>query len=148
MRKMIFRNSNICHISQNEIHGEPKVRDHCHLTGQYRGVPHESYNLNFKHPNFIPVFLHNNTHHDTHQFILELSKTLGNISAIPNTDQKYISFTKTISRPMCSYWLMCLRLSERFIWPERFIYFLIIRINMDLTLFIITQILDKLRVLC
>ena len=94
--KKEFRKNSICHICEEKIEGEVKVRDHCHLTGKYRGPAHSRCNLNFKPPNFIPVFLHNNAHYDTHLFINELSKTSGDISAIPNTDQKYISFTKTI----------------------------------------------------
>ena len=94
--KKEFRKNSICHIYEEKIDGEVKVRDHCHLTGKCRGPAHSRCNLNYKPPNFIPVFLHNNAHYDTRLFINELSKTSGDISAIPNTDQKYISFTKTI----------------------------------------------------
>ena len=86
----------VCHICEEKISEGLKVRDHCHLTGKYRGPAHQSYNLNFKLPSFIPVFLHNNTHYDTHRFINEFSKTSGDISAIQNTNQNYISFPKTI----------------------------------------------------
>ena len=84
--KKEFRMNNTCHICDEKIK-EFKVRDHCHLTGKYRGPAHSCCNLNYKPPNYIPVFLHNNAHDDTHLFINELSKTFGNIFAIPNTDQ-------------------------------------------------------------
>jgi len=87
--KRKFRKNNICHICEEKISEGPKVRDHHHLTGKYRGPAHQSCNLNFKLPSFIPVFLHNNDHYDAHLFINELSKTSGDISAIPNTNQKY-----------------------------------------------------------
>ena len=64
--------------------------------GKYRGAPHNNCNLNYRIPTFIPVFLHNNSHYDTHLFIKELRKSPGKIIAIPNTDQNYISFTKQI----------------------------------------------------
>uniref|UniRef100_UPI0035900121 uncharacterized protein n=1 Tax=Myxine glutinosa TaxID=7769 RepID=UPI0035900121 len=95
-QKREFRKNNVCHICEEKIGEGLKVRDHCHLTGKYRGPAHQSCNINYQLPSFIPVFLHNNAHYDTHLFINELSKTSGHISAIPNTDQKYISFTKTI----------------------------------------------------
>ena len=94
--KKEFRKNSTCHICEEKVEGDVKVRDHCHLTGKFRGPAHSHCNLNYKPPNFIPVFLHNNAHYDTHLFINELSRTSGDISAIPNTDQKYISFTKTI----------------------------------------------------
>ncbi len=94
--KREFRKNNACHICEKKIGKELKVRDHCHLTGKYRGPAHQSCNINYKLPSFIPVFLHNNANYDTHLFIKELSKTSGSITAIPNTDQKYISFTKRI----------------------------------------------------
>ena len=63
-----FRENSTCHICGEKIK-EFKVRDHCHLTGKYRGPAHSRCNLNYKPPNFIPVFLHNNAHYDTHLFI-------------------------------------------------------------------------------
>ena len=94
MRKKEFKNSNICRICQDEL-TDVEVRDHCQITGKYRGPAHQSCNLNYKLPSFIPVFLHNNAHDNTHLFMHELSKTSGYISAIPNTAQNDISFTKS-----------------------------------------------------
>ena len=65
-KKLEYRKKNICHICEEKIEGEVKVRDHCQLTGKYRGPAHYCYNINYKPPNFIPVFLHNNAHYDTH----------------------------------------------------------------------------------
>ena len=62
--KKEFRKNSICHICEEKIEGEVKVRDHCHLTGKYRGPAHSCCNLNYKPPNFIPVFFHN-SHYDT-----------------------------------------------------------------------------------
>ena len=55
-----FKNSNICHNCQDEIEEEPKVREHGHLTGKYRGAANQSCILNLKVPSLNPVFLHEN----------------------------------------------------------------------------------------
>ncbi|XP_035227568.1 uncharacterized protein LOC118199815 [Stegodyphus dumicola] len=54
----MYETATHCHICGQSLKGD-KVRDHNHLTGQYRGAAHNSCNLNFKHGNYIPVVLHN-----------------------------------------------------------------------------------------
>ena len=71
-----------------------KVKDHCHYTGRFRGAAHNSCNLKYKKPNFIPVVFHNLSGYDSHLFIKNLGFTDGNIECIPNNEEKYISFTK------------------------------------------------------
>ena len=56
------------------------MRDHCHLTGKYRGAAHKSCNLNYKVPKFAQVYFHNLAEYDAHLFIKSLGKTEGNIS--------------------------------------------------------------------
>ena len=71
-----------------------KVKDHCHYTGRFRGASHNSCNLKYKKPKFIPVIFHNLSGYDSHLFIKNLGNTDGNIDCIPNNEEKYISFTK------------------------------------------------------
>ena len=71
-----------------------KVKDHCHYTGRFRGATHNSCNLKYKKPKFIPVIFHNLSGYDSHLFIKNLGYTDGNIDCIPNNEEKYISFTK------------------------------------------------------
>ena len=71
-----------------------KVKDHCHYTGRFRGAAHNSCNLKYKKPKFIPVIFHNLSGYDSHLFIKNLGYTDGNIDCIPNNEEKYISFTK------------------------------------------------------
>ena len=73
-----------------------KVREHCHVTGRYRGAAHNSCNLKYRKPNFTPVVFHNLSKYDSHLFIKNLGFSKGNINCIPNNDEKYISFTKEI----------------------------------------------------
>ena len=70
-----------------------KVKDHCHYTGRFRGAAHNSCNLNYKKPTFIPVVFHNLSGYDSHLFIKNLGFTDGTIDCIPNNEEKYISFT-------------------------------------------------------
>ena len=71
-----------------------KVKDHCHYTGRFRGAAHNSCNLKYKKPKFIPVVFHNLSGYDSHLFIKNLGYTDGNIDCIPNNEEKNISFTK------------------------------------------------------
>ena len=48
-----FQLSNICWICNNV--SDNKVRDHCHVTGKYRGAAHWSCNVNFKMTRKVPV---------------------------------------------------------------------------------------------
>ena len=72
---------------------DDRVRDHCHLTGKYRGAAHEKCNFRMKAPKFIPVLFHNLEGYDSHLFIKSLG---GNTNCIPKTDEQYISFSKNI----------------------------------------------------
>ena len=45
--KLVYENSTLCHICNEEL-GEDRVRDHCHLSGKFRGAAHEVYNLKCK----------------------------------------------------------------------------------------------------
>ena len=91
-----FQFETVCHICEKLIHKDDKVRDHCHLTGRYRGAAHSKCNLAYKLPDFYPVIFHNLSGYDTHMFIKDLAETPGGIDYISKTEEKYVSFTKTI----------------------------------------------------
>ena len=92
-----FNKSKICWICDEPLKDD-KVRDHCHYTGRYRGPAHNSCNLKYRKPKSIPVFFHNLTGYDSHLFIKKLgsSNEKENMDCIPNNEEKYISFSKTI----------------------------------------------------
>ena len=87
-----------CWICGEELGNDNKVRDHCHYTGRYRGAAHNSCNLKYRKPESVPVFFHNLTGYDSHLFIKKLgsSNKKETIECIPNNEEKYITFTKTI----------------------------------------------------
>ena len=91
----LFDEAEICHICNKELK-EDKVRDHCHFTGQYRGAAHNSCNLKCRKPLVLPVIFHNLQGYDAHLFIKQLARLPGDLNCIPSTDEKYISFSKSI----------------------------------------------------
>nr|XP_012563435.1 unnamed protein product [Hydra vulgaris] len=63
----------------------------CFDERKYRGAAHNKCNLNYKIPNFIPVFFHNLSGYDSHLFIKKLSgngKSEEKINCIPNNEEK------------------------------------------------------------
>ena len=91
----------ICSICSNEFKSAVKVIDHCHFTGNFRGYAHQSCNVNFRDPNFIPVYLHNLSGYDAHLFINNLishpSYVQNTFRAIPITTENYLSFEAKFS---------------------------------------------------
>ena len=92
-----FNKASDCWIC-GETLGNDRVRDHCHFTGRYRGPAHNSCNLKYRKPKSVSVFFHNLTGYDSHLFIKKLGSPdeKENIDCIPNNEEKYISFSKTI----------------------------------------------------
>ena len=101
----------ICHICFKPFNGEnPKVRDHCHYTGHYRGPAHTKCNLQYKIPSYIPIVFHNLSGYDAHLFIKELASIndgpigynmgpqggpgpTGSMGVIAKNKEDYISFS-------------------------------------------------------
>ena len=92
-----FNNASDCWICGEKLEND-RVRDHCHFTGRYRGPAHNKCNLKYRKPKNIPVFFHNLSGYDSHLFIKKLASSdkNENIDCIPNNEEKYISFSKTI----------------------------------------------------
>ncbi|XP_043264093.1 uncharacterized protein LOC122404229 [Colletes gigas] len=93
-----FNTAAHCHICERPFAQDDKrVRDHCHLTGRYRGPAHSNHNLNYKDAFVIPVVFHNLSGYDSHFIIKEIATAFeGDVTVLPITKEKYISFTKYI----------------------------------------------------
>ena len=79
-----YQNSKDCWIC-NEKLDKDKVRDHCHITGKYRGAAHSKCNLKLKIPRKIPIIFHNLEGYDGHLIFRELNKFKDiDIQVIPN----------------------------------------------------------------
>ncbi|KAF4528506.1 hypothetical protein B566_EDAN016828 [Ephemera danica] len=90
-----FHRATTCYLCQKSFTKEDyKVRDHCHITAIYRGAAHNSCNLRAQNPHFIPVFAHNMSGYDSKFIINELEHTPGSLHVVPNTEEKFIGFSK------------------------------------------------------
>ena len=89
-----FELASICWICGKlfEISDE-KVRDHCHISGKYRGAAHWSCNINLKITKKVSVIFHNLKGYDSHLIYEELSRFNVKISVIPNGLENYMAFT-------------------------------------------------------
>ena len=105
-----FQKANECHICNKKYTNEDiKVRDHCHITGKYRGSAHQECNLKLRvkpEEIKIPVIFHNLRGYDSHFIMQEIGEivkkhtyinqngkeTQMNINAIPNNMEKYMAF--------------------------------------------------------
>ena len=88
----LFQQSNSCWICKKLIdNDEEKVRDHCHVTGKFRGAAHWDCNINFQLTKKVPVIFHNLRRYDSHLIFNELDKFDVKISIIPNALEKYVA---------------------------------------------------------
>ena len=89
----LFQESNSCWICKKLIdNDEEKVRDHCHVTGKFRGAAHWSCNINFQTTKKFPVIFHNLRGYGSHLIFNELDKFDAKINVIPNGLEKYMAF--------------------------------------------------------
>ena len=89
-----FPSNNTCWICEKLIDDDDdeKVRDHCHITGKFRGTSHWSCNINLQLTKNVPVIFHSFRGYDSHLVFCELNKFDVKIDVIPNTLEKYMAF--------------------------------------------------------
>ena len=104
-QKTACRQATECHICEKSIFpGQLKVRDHCHLTGKYRGSAHVECNLNYQDPRTIPVFFHNLSGYDAHFIIRDICTYFdGKVYLLPWNKEKYIALTKNVKGSLVSF---------------------------------------------
>ena len=105
-----FQKAEECHICDRKYTDKDvRVRDHCHITGKYRGSAYQECNLKLKiEPEKIkiPVIFHNLRGYDSHFIMQQIGEIVKkhtyknkkgeekqmNINAIPNNMEKYMAF--------------------------------------------------------
>ena len=105
-----FQKAITCHICDKKYtEKDIRVRDHCHITGKFRGSAHQECNLKLRiNPKEIkiPVIFHNLRGYDSHFIMQEIGAIVKkhayknnkgeekqmNINAIPNNMEKYMAF--------------------------------------------------------
>ena len=86
-----FQSSNTCWICEKLIDNE-KVRDHCHITGKFRGADHWSCNTNLQLTKKVLVIFHNLRGSESRLIFHELKNFDVKTDAIPNGLEKYKAF--------------------------------------------------------
>ena len=85
-----YQDSQDCWVCSEKL-DVTKVRDHCHITGKYRGAAHNHCNLKLKIPKKLNTFLHL-VDYDGHLVFKELNIFNNfDIQVIPKTRENYMS---------------------------------------------------------
>ena len=105
-----FKLMDKCHVCDKEYTDKDvRVRDHCHITGKFRGSAHQECNLKLRikpEDIKIPVIFHNLRGYDSHFIMQQIGEIAKNyaykdkkgkeqplkINAIPNNIEKYMAF--------------------------------------------------------
>ena len=105
-----FKKATECHICNKQYtEKDIRVRDHCHITGKYRGSAHQDCNLKLTiNPDElkVPIHFHNLRGYDSHFIMQEIGAIVKKhtyknkkgeekqmkINAIPNNMEKYMAF--------------------------------------------------------
>ena len=96
-----FQKATHCHICEKKYKvDDVPVRDHCHITGKYRGSAHQTCNLKLQisaEKIKIPVIFHNLKGYDSHFIINELGELIKkgeeiSINVIAQNAEKYMAF--------------------------------------------------------
>ena len=96
-----FKMATHCHICEKKYRvDDVPVRDHCHVTGKYRGSAHGACNLKLQisaEKIKIPVIFHNLKGYDSHFIINELGELIKkgeeiSINVIAQNAEKYMAF--------------------------------------------------------
>ncbi|KAL4153079.1 hypothetical protein QTP88_000912 [Uroleucon formosanum] len=118
---------NLCNLCKtNFTYDNHKVADHCHISGKYRQALCNVCNLKLQTPKFVPIFFHNLSNYDAHLIVTELGHDTQAINVIPNSEEKYISFSKYVTNTFSMRFIDTFRfmasslssLTENLITPE------------------------------
>ena len=105
--KKIIEIIKFVNIEKRNIESD-KGRDHCHLTGDYRGPSHSICNINItqKQSNFLPIVFHIFSNYDCHLFskkLIDKKNDKVKFDILPKTNEEYISVTFRCIRFIDSY---------------------------------------------
>lgn len=93
----LFNESTNCPECKEEYSiKNPKVRDHDHFSGEFRRPLCNQCNLKNKKARFVPVFFHYLKGYDSHLILSSINQEIiqhSDINVIPNSSEKYISFS-------------------------------------------------------
>ena len=88
-----------CYLCQKPLlqkYYRDAVKDHCHLTGKYRGAAHNNCNLKLRinpKTDQIPVVFHNLRGYDAHHLMQAMANLQKEVKCVANNMEKYITFS-------------------------------------------------------
>ena len=88
-----------CYLCQKPLlqkYYRDAVKDHCHLTGKYRGAAHNDCNLKLRikpKTDQIPVVFHNLKGYDAHHLMQAMANLQKEVKCVANNMEKYITFS-------------------------------------------------------
>ena len=85
----IYNHSHICWICKQELNTD-KVRDHCHITGKFRGAAHNKCNINLRFSKKLLIIFHNLQGYEEHIAFKKLNSFNVDISVIPKGIDQYM----------------------------------------------------------
>ena len=87
---------NLCKKPLLQKNYRDAVKDHCHLTGKYRGAAHNQCNLKLRinpKTDQIPVVFHNLRGYDAHHLMQALANLKKEVKCVANNMEKYITIS-------------------------------------------------------
>lgn len=97
-QKAYIKNCSNCEMCESDFTMiNSPVKDHCHYTGNFRSLLCNDCNLRRQNQKYLNVVIHNSSNYDNHFLIKQLGCDKEKIDVIPNTNEKYISFSKHTS---------------------------------------------------
>ena len=94
LKKLVAKDLQKQKMINKENYNYKKVRDHDHLTGEYRGAAHSICNLKYSWRHIkIPVVFHNLKGYDSHLIIKSFKNKDLRINCIPTSTEKFLSFS-------------------------------------------------------
>ena len=93
----IYSSSSTCFFCNESLDWEdkdinPVVRDHCHISGRFRGAAHNNCNINAPLQSKMYIYFHNAKGYDNHLIIeaLAANKKTKTIEVVGSTKEKYV----------------------------------------------------------
>ena len=100
-----YRNNGICRFCGKNLASD-KVRNHCDLTGKYRGPAHDKCNINVTQSNFFPFVFHSFSKYNCHLIckkLVEQKNDKVKFDSILKTNEGYLSVIYGCIRFIDSY---------------------------------------------
>ena len=96
MKAKLQKTCSFCRKTLLQKNFRDAVKDHCHITGRYRGAANNECNLKLRiNPKTyqIPVVFHNLRGYDAHHLMQAISQMQKEVKCIANNMEKYITFS-------------------------------------------------------